>query len=146
MLIGIADKVRARTGANAVPDASIVARSRDPISNVGNAEWRSGLDLGNSRILPSTQQGMRQARPLKEGEVVNITEGEDVPLVKVGTGPVGRQIVGINKAAIAAGRSIVDGVAVGVRRTHSEGTNGLSSGKLKAVVSGGSRILLPTDG
>src|SRR5260370_192351 len=51
----------------------------------GKREWRAGERRGDTGNLPATEQGMRDARCLEEGQSVNIAESEGMTNVEVGT-------------------------------------------------------------
>ena len=56
------------------------------------------------------------ANPLarKIGTIINVGDGDVVPLVEVGTRPVGIQGIGVHKAKIVVVGGVIDGVAIGV--------------------------------
>ena len=53
---------------------------------------------------------------LENRQIVNVAEREDLPLIVVGTGAIGIQVVGINECGVIPVGGIVDRMAVGVRQ------------------------------
>ncbi len=79
---------------------------------------------------------MVMASRLEEGQAINVTDGQIVANVKVGTAAVGGKVVGVDEGAVEAIRRIVDGVAVSVGHAEREVTDGAMHRGLHRVVDG----------
>src|SRR5262249_4232214 len=112
-LCRISDEIGVRAGTYTVANTCIVAGDA-ACSTVVDGERSAGLNGRDSRPLPASQERTLQPRRLEEGQVINVTHGEDLSLIKVGTGAVAGEIVGVNKAGVATGRDIVDRMTPGI--------------------------------
>src|SRR5262249_31692373 len=128
--IGIADQVGVRRRPDAVAYAGVIRRKDD-------TERTSGLETGDTGILPSSEDFVRQSRRLEEGHIPDITDVEDMPLIEVGTGAVAGGVIRVNKASIEAVRRVVDGVAVGIGDAELQTAKVAAYGGLKRVVDRG---------
>src|SRR6266700_5256005 len=61
---------------------------------------------------------MRKSTALEEWKGVDIADGKIMAQVEIGTGAIGRYVIGINKRVVAPRGSIVDGVTVSVGDAH----------------------------
>ena len=135
--IRIADNIRSRSRcSHSVGHSGVVARDRNPVAAILDRERRSALDVGNARPLPAAQNIVGQSCSPEEGQIVDITQGEHVPLIEVLARSIRSQIIRINKAGIACRGSIVDGVRVSVSRAQLQRAHCLASRELQTVVDG----------
>ena len=103
-------KIDVGAGALAIGDAGVIA-----IPAVDHAERLAGLELGDTRPLPAAEGELREmAVAFELGQRVDVADVEDMPLIEVGTGAVGLEIVAVDEVAIVAIGFVVDRVAVRV--------------------------------
>ena len=63
------------------------------VSGYDGAKRSSSLESRDSRKLPSSEDFVGQAGALEEGQIPNVGDAQDMPLVEIGTGAVGGGIV-----------------------------------------------------
>src|SRR5205085_11527997 len=79
----VANEVRVRAESSAVGNAGVVAGHASGAS-VSNRKWRPGLNAGNARPLPASQQSVGHASASGERQIVHVADCQHVALVKVG--------------------------------------------------------------
>ncbi len=128
----ISHQVRSRTSPDAVGHASRIAE----VGSVGDAERRAGLRDGDAGDLPATQQRVRKACTLEEWQAVYVADRQVVTKVEIGTGTVGREIIGVNESSVIPVRRTVDGMAVSVGDTQRQIAHRPPSRGLQRVIDG----------
>ena len=132
----IAHQVRIRgSSGKAVAHAGVVGRNRTK-SEVVNAEWRAALYRRNARPLPTSQKPVAPPGLLEEGEIVHPREVKSMPLIEVGAGPIGIQIIRVNEPGIVVVGRVVNRVAVGIGQAQLQSTDTVAHGYLKPTVVG----------
>src|ERR1035441_7116820 len=145
----VADEVRTRTCANSVGDPGVVGGNilrGVADASVGNVKRRPGRERSNTRVLPAAKQRMSQAASLEERQVVDVAEAEDMPLVEIGTCSIALEVVRVDESAVPSGRSVVDGVAVGIGSAHLKRTYRFPCRHLEPVINGRTRVEPGMDG
>src|SRR5271165_1515304 len=88
---------------------------------------------------------MRQALGLEERKVIYVCECEGVPLVKVGTGTKGVQVVGVEQPRVVSRGGVVNRVAERIGGVQLESANVVTHRNFQSVVVRGRRLVFASD-